>query len=227
MKINADYAKPASVASERLAWVPSPLPGVARRMLERAGEEVSRVTTVVRFAPESHFSPHTHVGGEEFLVLDGTFSDEYGDFPAGAYVRNPVGSRHAPHSDDGTTILVKLFWMHPQDQDYVRVDTTREEQWRTTDLAGVEIMELHEFDDTSEALYRLAPGAWLPARTLPGGEEFFVLDGTCDDGNGSHGKGDWVRTPIGKAPMLWTGTGCRIFFKRGHLLNPPPGPGVA
>ncbi len=224
MKINADFAKPAAVASESLAWAPSPLPGVARRMLERDGDEVSRVTTVVRFGPQSRFSDHTHIGGEEYLVLDGTFSDQYGDFPAGTYVRNPIGSRHAPHSDDGATILVKLFWMHAEDQDYVRIDTTREDLWRAAARDGVEIMDLHQFDGVSEALYRLAPGAALPARDLPGGEEIFVLEGSLEGEDGSHGKGDWLRAPIGKAPRLGTKAGCRILVKRGHLLNPPPGP---
>ena len=33
-------------------------------MLERIGGEMARATTIVRFAPGSSFSPHTHDGGE-------------------------------------------------------------------------------------------------------------------------------------------------------------------
>lgn len=40
----------------------------------------------------SHISHHTHVGGEEYLVLEGVFSDENADYPTGTYVRNPMGS---------------------------------------------------------------------------------------------------------------------------------------
>jgi anti-sigma factor ChrR (cupin superfamily) len=224
MKINADLSKRAQVDSDKLAWVASPLPGVERRMLERDGEEVARVTSLVRYAPGSHFSAHTHTGGEEFLVLEGTFSDDYGDFPAGTYVRNPVGSKHAPHSHGGTVILVKLWWMDPADQAFVRIDTTREDQWQPSDVPGVEIMALHGFQDESVALVRLAPGTALPVRDLPGGEEFFVLAGTCRDEDGSYGVGTWRRTPIGAAPTLFSDEGCRIYVKRGHLLNPPPGP---
>ena len=122
MKINADLSRPALVDSSTLPWIPSPLAGVERRMLERDGEEVARVTSIVRYAPESSFAPHIHSGGEEFIVLEGTFSDEAGDFPTGTYVRNPVGSRHAPHSADGTVIFVKLWWMHAGDQEFVRID---------------------------------------------------------------------------------------------------------
>ena len=91
-----------------MPWVSSPLSGAERRLLERDGDEVARLTSIVRYAPGSHFSSHSHTGGEEYLVLEGIFSDDYGDFPVGTYVRNPIGSKHAPHSDGGAIILVKL-----------------------------------------------------------------------------------------------------------------------
>lgn len=224
MKINADISKRAVADGASLNWLPSPLPGVERRMLERDGEEVARVTSLVRFAPASRFSAHTHTGGEEFLVLEGTFSDDHGDYPAGTYVRNPVGSSHVPHSDDGCLIFVKLWWMHPDDQAFVRIDTSDETLWQPADIAGVEVMNLHHFGDESDVLYRLAAGADLPARDLPGGEEIFVLDGACRDENGTYAKGCWLRAPIGAAPALHSGGGCRLYVKRGHLKNPPPGP---
>ncbi len=123
MNINADLSQRAVVRSEELPWVESPLPGVDRRMLERDGGEVARATSIVRYAPDSAFSAHTHGGGEEFLVLEGVFSDESGDFGPGMYVRNPPGSRHAPRSGPGCTIFVKLRQMDPNDQEFVRVDT--------------------------------------------------------------------------------------------------------
>ena len=102
MKIHADLTQRAVVDSNQLPWVDSPMAGVQRRMLDRDGAEVARATSLVRYAPDSWFSPHNHDGGEEFLVLDGVFSDEMGDFPAGMYVRNPVGSSHKPHTVQGT-----------------------------------------------------------------------------------------------------------------------------
>lgn len=224
MQINADLTKRAVVASDSLPWVASPLPGVERRMLEREGDEVARVTSLVRYAPNSRFSAHTHSGGEEFLVLDGTFSDDYGDFPAGTYVRNPVGSKHTPHTDGGCLILVKLWWMHPDDQEFVRIDTAREDLWRPADAPGIEVMPLHRFGDESVGLYRVAAGAALPPRDLPGGEEIFVLDGACRDVEGDYARGVWVRSPIGRAPALISDEGCRLYVKRGHLRHPPPGP---
>lgn len=89
MQLNANMNQRAAVHAAAQAWVASPLPGVERRMLHRVGEEVAQATTIVRYAPGSQFSAHTHTGGEEYLVLEGVFQDEHGDYPVGSYVRNP------------------------------------------------------------------------------------------------------------------------------------------
>lgn len=47
--------------------------GVDRRRLDRVDADVDRVTTIVRYAPDSSFSSHVHQGGEAFVVLDGVF----------------------------------------------------------------------------------------------------------------------------------------------------------
>src|SRR5262249_23788229 len=125
MELNADFSKRAVVHAARVSWVPSPIAGVERRMLDRIGKEVARATSIVRYAPSSHFSAHTHGGGEEFLVLDGVFSDEHGNFPAGSYIRNPPSSRHTPGSAKGCTIFVKLWQFDPEDRAHVRIDTTK------------------------------------------------------------------------------------------------------
>ena len=104
MDLNPDFTARAAVHGAALPWVSSPIAGVERRMLDRIGEEVARATTIVRYAPESRFSPHVHGGGEEFIVLEGVFQDEHGDFPAGSYIRNPPQSRHTPGSKPGCTI---------------------------------------------------------------------------------------------------------------------------
>jgi len=124
MNLNADFGARAAVHAARLDWTPSPIPGVDRRMLDRIGDEVVRATSIVRYAPHSHFSPHTHGGGEEFLVLDGVFQDEHGDYPAGTYVRNPPTTNHTPGSEPGCTLFVKLWQFDPDDRTQLRTDTS-------------------------------------------------------------------------------------------------------
>lgn len=66
-------------------------------------------TALVRWAPETRFNPHTHVGGEEILVLEGVFRDEHGSYPAGTWIRSPHMSHHRPFTGpEGATILVKV-----------------------------------------------------------------------------------------------------------------------
>jgi ChrR Cupin-like domain len=113
MNVNSDFRARAAVHAAQLDWAPSPIPGVDRRMLDRIGDEVARATSIVRYAPHSHFSPHTHGGGEEFLVLEGVFQDEHGDYPAGTYVRNPPTSNHTPGSRAGLHDLCQALAVRP------------------------------------------------------------------------------------------------------------------
>jgi anti-sigma factor ChrR (cupin superfamily) len=216
MNINADLSQRAAVCSEELPWVDSPLKGVQRRMLERDGDEVARATSIVRYAPNSAFSAHTHGAGEEFLVLDGVFSDEHGDFGPGMYVRNPPGSKHTPRSAPGCTIFVKLRQMEPDDQDYVRIDTTKA-PWQPGEVAGMEVMPLYRRGAERVRLVRLTPGTRLPPQSHPGGEEIFVIAGAFADEQGRYLKGAWLRTPPGGEHGIVSVDGCTLYVKTGHL----------
>ncbi|HET7884285.1 MAG TPA: cupin domain-containing protein [Acetobacteraceae bacterium] len=215
MLLNADLSRAATVDSEALDWVASPMAGVERRMLERDGDEVARATSVVRYAPGSAFSPHSHGAGEEFLVLDGVFSDETGDFPAGHYVRNPPGSRHTPSSTPGATILVKLRQMPPEETAHVRLDTRDPALWRD---AGEGCREAVLFDAPWErvAMLRLAPG-YTGAETWPRGAEYFVVEGEVSVDGIAHCAGAWLRLPPGSRPALASRAGALLYRKTGHL----------
>ena len=93
MRINMDFSQRVVIDTQALDWVDSPAKGVRRRMLDREAAESGRATSLVSYEPDSYFPAHTHTGGEEFLVLEGTFSDQHGDYGPGMYVRNPVARR--------------------------------------------------------------------------------------------------------------------------------------
>jgi anti-sigma factor ChrR (cupin superfamily) len=97
MELNADFSQRTVVHAAQLAWMPSPIAGVDRRMLDRIGEDVARATSIVRYAPGSRFSPHMHGSGEEFLVLEGVFQDEATSRPATIFaIRRPPRTRPDP-----------------------------------------------------------------------------------------------------------------------------------
>ena len=131
MLINADFSCRASLAPEHYQWVKSPQQGVERVMLDRVGAEKARATSIVRYAPESNFPHHLHPGGEEILVLSGTFSADNSDYPAGWYLRNPPTSGHQPYSHEGAVIFVKLWQMTVDETDHVAIDTNDAANWQT------------------------------------------------------------------------------------------------
>ncbi|MCL5779081.1 cupin domain-containing protein [Limibaculum sp. FT325] len=224
MRINADFDRRAAVHPERTPWSPSPSAGVERRMLDRIGDEVARATTIVRFAPGSAFAAHTHGGGEEFLVLEGVFQDETGDFPAGTYVRNPPTSRHTPASAPGCTIFVKLWQMAPDDRTELRVPPEQQRFEAAPDRPGVEVAPLYRDARETVRLERWAPGARVGA-DMPGGAEILVLDGSFREGGETFGPHGWLRLPRGARLDAVAGPeGARVWVKGGHLAVEPAAP---
>lgn len=222
MNLNADFQARAAVHAAALPWVPSPIPGVDRRMLDRVGDEVARATSIVRYAAGSRFSAHTHGGGEEFLVLDGVFQDEHGDYPAGSYVRNPPTTRHTPGSAPGCTIFVKLRQFDPGDRTGVRLDVEELVFAAAPGRPGVEAAPL--FQDAAEQvrIERWAAGAQV-VLPLPGGAELLVLQGGFEEGGELFAPQSWLRLPTGATLRAAAGpAGCQVWAKYGHLAAPQP-----
>lgn len=219
MELNADFARRVVIDTGAQAWQDSPQAGVQRIPLDRLGEEVARATSLVRFAPGSHFPAHEHGGGEEIFVLDGVFSDESGDYPAGSYLRNPPGSRHTPASLPGCTLLVKLWQFAPDDHAQLRLNS-RALPWQADEAQGVAVLPLHEHGGVRTRLLRLAPGSALPAQCWPGGEELLVLEGALADETTDYPAGSWLRNPPDSVWPRHSTTGAVLFVKTGHIGAP-------
>ena len=218
MKINADFNEQVVITPQDYEWVPSPMPGVERMMLDRIGEESGHATTIVRFAPNSEFSPHAHPGGEEFLVLEGVFSDEHRDYPTGSYVRNPIGTAHTPRiGKEGATIFVKLCQFEDDDQKQFSINTN-DAEWFPGLVPGLLVMPLHEYATEHAALVKWAPNTLFKPHQHMGGEEIFVLKGTFYDEHGEYPEGTWIRSPhLSKHHPFTKEDGAVIFVKTGHL----------
>jgi len=217
-RVNSDFSQRVVIATDRLPWIASPQPGVERRPLDRIGGEVARATSLVRYAPHSVFPPHDHALGEEFLVLEGIFSDEHGDYAAGSYVRNPPGSRHHPRTEPGCIILVKLRQMALSETQRTVVDT-KSANWQRGDVDGHTRVALYAAGRDAErvTMERLAAGTMLAPTDCPGGEEIFVLAGELVDEHGAYGDGSWIRNPAGYRHRLSSRRGATYWAKRGHL----------
>ena len=216
MLINADFSCRAALAPEHYQWVQSPQNGVERVMLDRVGAEKARATSIVRYAPESNFPHHLHPGGEEILVLSGTFSADNSDYPAGWYLRNPPTSGHQPYSHEGAVIFVKLWQMTVDETRHVAIDTNDADNWQ--EQGGREVCYLYSDAKEQVSLQRIDAGEALFADVIVGGAELLVLEGTLIEAGQSYQRGGWIRLPVDATSQITAGeNGATVYLKTGHL----------
>jgi len=202
-----------------MAWEPSPSGTVSRKALYREGGEFGPVTSLVRYTPGGAFPEHAHPEGEEILVLDGVFSDENGDYPAGAFLMNPHDSRHSPRSGPGCTLLVRLRQYPGTDRPQLVEQTDAPEGWRQGLVDGLSVRHLYAQAGHPEsvALVRWAPNTHFQRHTHWGGEEILVLEGEFADEHGRYPAGTWIRSPHMSQHTPFSDTGCLIYVRVGGL----------
>lgn len=215
MLINGDLAVRAFMDTERMEWAPSPSGSVWRKRVHWVGPaEAGQVTSVVRYEAHSQFPAHDHPAGEEIFVLDGVFSDEHGHWPAGTYLLHPEGFRHAPFSEHGCRLFVKLRQYPGRERRRVAVDTASL-AWQPGATRGVTEKPLYEqpgFAD-SMRLVRWTPHTDLGTVIHARGSELFVLEGGFEDDAGSYTQGCWMRLPVGFRQHPRTTSGCTMYVK--------------
>ena len=208
MQIRADLSRPALVSPDEWEWVDSPQAGVRRVMLDRDGDEVAVATSFVRYAPESRFPGHDHARGEEFIVLEGEFADEHGRYPPATYIRNPPGSHHAPFSDPGCLIWVKLRQFHPDDGVQMALALDAE-----MPAAGQRRRLVHEHADEQVMEITAATGELVELEPQTVAQEVLVLAGQLTVDGAALVPMSWLRIPPGEGRTLITETGCRLLWK--------------
>ena len=193
--------------------------GVDRRRLDRVDAENERVTTIVRYAPNSHFSAHTHGGGEEFIVLEGVFEDDYGEWPAGSYIRNPPQSKHTPGSTNGCIIFVKLWQFDPDDRTFIHANLNKLGSVADRYRPGVQASPLYkdQFEDVRFELWDADATVEVDASD---GAEIFVLEGGFRQENDDFRKHSWLRMPVDQKITATAGpAGAKVWIKTGHLRS--------
>jgi len=213
--LNMDFVKQVVIRSDELDWQKSPIEGVLRKPLAREEAERGHATSIVRYEAGARFRTHEHPLGEEILVLDGTFSDEHGNFGPGTYFRNPPGTSHAPFSENGCTLFVKLHQFQPNDTQPVCIDTNTT-AW-LPGQGGLEVMPLHDFEGEHTALVKWPAGEIFQPHKHFGGEEILVLSGEFCDEHGRYPKGTWIRSPHMSQHHPFVEQETIILVKVGHL----------
>ncbi len=219
IQLNADFDQRVVVDAGIMEWQASPSATVWRKRLALSGgAESGIVTSIVRYDADSAFDEHPHPGGEEIFVLDGVFSDEHGDYPAGSFLLNPESFRHAPRSKDGCVLFVKLRQYGGAGRDKRMIDSNALD-WQRGPNPGTWFKPLYTQPAFPERirLVRMDPGAGPVPHDHPGGEEIYVLEGAVEDENGRYATGTWIRDPAGSRHAPFTRTGCTMLVRQGFL----------
>lgn len=207
------------VDTRLLEWVHSPRDGVCRkRVFHRGSEESGQVTSLVRYNPGTAFPEHHHPGGEEILVLEGTFSDQTGDWKTGSLLLNPEGFVHSPHSVPGCLLFVRLKQYAGEGRETLALDSGAVD-WQPTNLTGIEVKPLYAqqaFADTLR-MERWAPGVQPGRLEYPLGVEIFVLSGSFADEGGKLVAGCWLRLPVGSSHCPVSPEGCELYIREAGL----------
>jgi anti-sigma factor ChrR (cupin superfamily) len=213
--LNMDFSKAVCLLPEDQCWIKSPIDGITRITLEREAKESGHTTSFVKFEPGCCFTPHQHPHGEEIYVLEGLFSDEYGDYPAGTYIRNPPGSYHQPFTKEGCTLFVKLEQFQKDDVKHV-VLRPPEQHWQAG-IGKLKVLPLHTHKTESTALVFWPANEVFQPHTHWGGEEILVLKGMFIDEYGEYPKGSWIRSPHMSKHFPRVEEETLILVKVGHL----------
>jgi anti-sigma factor ChrR (cupin superfamily) len=219
--INGDLSVRVAVDTAAMEWSPSPSGSVWRKRVHLVGpSEAGQVTSVVRYEPHSKFHAHDHPDGEEIFVLDGVFSDEHGDWPAGTFLLNPEGFRHAPFSEHGCVLFVKLRQFAGRERRHVAFDTNQL-AWEPGPTPGVNRKLLYRQNGFPDrvSLERWAPGTDPGVIHYEHGAELLVLDGSFRDEAGIFGSGFWLRFPVGTLHHPQSAEGCTFYLKQGGLTR--------
>ena len=215
--LNGDLTRRIAIDSEALQWSASPGGEVLRKRLHRVGPpESGQVTSLVRYNPGSRFPAHPHPEGEEILVLEGVFSDEHGDWPAGTYLLNPEGFHHAPFSKEGCLLFVKLRQFPGTDREHVALQT-RDQDWRLSVRKTVSWKKLYAQEPYTDfsRLERWESPAEIGQLNFPQGAEMLVLEGSFSDAEGHHAKLSWLRIPPGGSVTPTSEEPCELYIKEG------------
>ena len=215
--LNAELSVRLAIDTDAMAFPPSPGGHVLRKRLHRVGPaEAGQVTSIVQYQPGAQFPAHDHPEGEEILVLDGIFSDEHGDWPAGTYLLNPEGFRHSPFSKDGCLLFVKLRQFHGRDRQHISLQS-RDEAWRPSVRKTVSWKKLYAQEPYTDfmRLERWDSPQEMGQLNFPQGAELLVLEGGFADGQGHYPVHAWLRIPAGGTLTPVSDAPCEVYIKEG------------
>lgn len=204
--MNSDYEKKVFIDTNDLSWENQEQRGVYKKILScKESEE----TSLIKFEPDTTLNSKGKINSVEIFVLEGVYTNQFGDFEKGTYMYLPQEDEGKVQSKTGCVIFRKTN--HFDDAQDIIVDTTST-QWQPGQ-GNLQVMPL----GSQGALVKWPKDERFVPHRHWGGEEIFVLDGIFMDEHGKYPKGSWVRSPHMSEHYPFVEEETIIFVKTGHL----------
>ncbi len=204
--MNSDYEKKISIESNALDWIEyTPFNSYIKQFSKRQKEE----TSLVKINKDSILSKKDIVNSIEIFVLEGIYTNEFGSFEKGTYLKFPKENERYVKSQEGCVVFRKINYKHNNEELIVN---TNKSQW----LQGQGNLTVIPLSEQTALVKWPKDERFIPHKHW-GGEEILVLSGTFIDEYDKYKKGCWIRSPHLSEHFPYVEEETIIFVKTGHL----------
>ena len=204
--MNSDYEQKALIDTNTIQWQETQVKNVFKKILAIKDKEE---TSFIKLNEGSVLNQEQKINSVEIFVLEGTYINEYGEYPQGTYLRLPEENEALVKSDKACVIFRKTNFFTDKQKIIIDTNTTLWLQGQ----GNLEVMPLYE----QTALVKWPKGERFIPHKHWGGEEIIVLKGVFMDEYGEYPKGSWIRSPHLSEHFPYVNEETIIFVKIGHM----------
>ena len=207
MNINTDYDTAIAIEESTLAWQKDDELKVLKKIFSKDGD---KETALIQIDKDSEYLKSTKINSVEVFVLEGVYTNEYGDFESGTYLKFTKEQESKIKTSSSCEVFKKINYEQIRDEDVV---VKMSESYWSQGQGNLRVMGLSE----NTALVLWPQNERFIEHSHWGGEEIFVLKGTFIDEHGRYSVGTWLRNPHLSKHYPYVEDETIILVKTGHM----------
>lgn len=205
--MNNDYKQRVSIDSQKLNWEEDRTLNIFKKVLSQSD---TKQTALIKIDKNSTLSNSNKINSVEIYVLEGKYTNEFGTYPQGTYLKLPKEQESLVSSPDSCTIYCKANYYETHEQSIV---DTKNTSW-SAGYGNLQVMGLSD----QTALVKWPKDERFIPHSHWGGEEILVLSGVFMDEFGKYEVGNWTRSPHQSKHFPYVEDETVILVKTGHLF---------
>ena len=204
--LNENYDKSISIDTSVQIWKINEELNYKEKLLSIDND---KKTSILELDKNSKLSMNPSVKPVEIFVLEGIYSNEFGDFGKGTYLNMPKENQEKVNCKSTCKIFRKENYSTHYEK--VIIDTTKQE-W----LQGQGNLQVMPLIEGTALVFWPKDEVFIEHKHW-GGEEIYVLNGIFMDEHGEFGKDSWVRNHHLSVHHPFVKEETVIFVKTGHI----------